>query len=111
LLQIIVHTTGYLIAQKIHWRGQSERIVRLSTAKCYREYLIDAPVDNEYQQITILATELPGRESVSEIIWHSSAVKEQCVVQFPGKLGNLSRFAGYHPVCLNVPPEGAGHRE
>ena len=47
--QIIVHTFTLLIAQKIFWRGQSERIVRLSTAKCCREYLIDASVDNELQ--------------------------------------------------------------
>ena len=61
LLQIIVHTTGHLIAQKILWCGQSERIVRLSTAKCYREYLIDVPVDNEYQQNAILGTEASGQ--------------------------------------------------
>ena len=47
--QIIVHTTSLLIAQIVPWRGQSERIVRLSTAKCCREYLTDAPVDNELQ--------------------------------------------------------------
>ena len=60
LLQIIVHTNDLCIAQMEPWRGQSERIVRLSTAKCGREYLIDAPVDNEYQQNAILATESSG---------------------------------------------------